>query len=52
MAQLRKVVEQRKEELIKKLIALGVYKKDGHHLYSLTLSEIEAEYHKELKKIN
>lgn len=50
MSQLREAVFRRKEKLIKKLLDLGVYKKDEHHLYELTLSEIEAEYIRELKR--
>lgn len=44
MSQLSEAVVRRKDELIKKLLHLGVYKKDGHHLYELTLSEVETEY--------
>ncbi|WP_121612895.1 Fur-regulated basic protein FbpA [Mesobacillus foraminis] len=44
MGQLSRAVTRRKEKLIQKLLALGVYKKDEHHLYELTLSEIETEY--------
>jgi hypothetical protein len=50
MSQLREAVFRRKEKLIKKLLELGVYKKDEHHLYELTLSEIETEYHNEIKR--
>lgn len=50
MTKLREAVFRRKEKLIQKLIELGVYKKEEHHLYELTLSEIEIEYHNELKR--
>jgi hypothetical protein len=50
MAQLREVVFRRKEKLIKKLLEIGVYKKDEQRLYELTLSEIETEYHNEIKR--
>jgi hypothetical protein len=50
MSQLSEAVFHRKEKLIKKLLKLGVYKKDEHHLYELTLSEIEAEYYNEIKR--
>jgi len=47
MAKLREAVDMRKEKLILQLIALEIYKKEEHHLYELTLSEIEHEYMKE-----
>jgi hypothetical protein len=50
MSQLREAVFHRKEKLIQKLIALGVYKIDEHHLYELTFSEIETEYNNEIKR--
>ncbi|MCV9886726.1 Fur-regulated basic protein FbpA [Metabacillus halosaccharovorans] len=49
MTKLREAVDIRKEKLIIQLIALGIYKKEEHHLYELTLSEIENEYMKETK---
>jgi hypothetical protein len=49
MNQLREAVFRRKEKLIKKLIAQGVYKKNNKHLYELTLSEIESEYENEMR---
>lgn len=51
MTKLREAVELKKEKLIIQLLDLGVYKKEEHHLYELTLSEIEHEYRKEKKKI-
>ncbi|MGM7722358.1 Fur-regulated basic protein FbpA [uncultured Metabacillus sp.] len=50
MSQLREAVFRRKEKLIQKLLALGIYKKEEHHLYELTLSEIETEYLNEIKR--
>ena len=50
MTQLREVVFRRKEKLIKKLLEIGVYKKDEQRLYELTLSEIETEYHNQIKR--
>lgn len=41
---MRKTVENRREQLIEQLIAHRVYKKDGRHLFELTLSELEHEY--------
>jgi len=52
MSQLREAVLRKKERLIKKLLALGVYKKDDLHLYELTLSDIEKEYNKEIERKN
>ncbi len=51
MGQLSRAVTRRKEKLIQKLLALGVYKKDEHHLYELTLSEIESEYQNERNRM-
>ncbi|WP_338788742.1 Fur-regulated basic protein FbpA [Metabacillus sp. FJAT-53654] len=51
MTQLREAVSKRKEKLIQKLLDLGVYKKEEHHLYELTLSEIETEYQNERKRV-
>ncbi|WP_412922506.1 Fur-regulated basic protein FbpA [Mesobacillus foraminis] len=51
MGQLSQAVARRKEKLIQKLLALGVYKKDKHHLYELTLSEIELEYQNERNRM-
>lgn len=36
--------EERKNELIDKLIRHGVYKKGGRHLYSLSLNDLENEW--------
>jgi hypothetical protein len=44
MSVLRKVVESRRNELINKLIECDQFKKDGKHLFELTLSELEYEY--------
>lgn len=41
---LRKMVEDRREQLIEQLIAHRVYKKDGRHLFELSMSELEHEY--------
>jgi hypothetical protein len=46
MSVLRKVVETRRNELINKLIESDQFKKDGRHLFELTLSELEYEYFK------
>jgi len=43
---LREAVETRRNELISKLIELDQYKKDGKHLFELTLSDLEYEYFK------
>ncbi|MFC0472043.1 Fur-regulated basic protein FbpA [Halalkalibacter kiskunsagensis] len=50
MTTLRESVFRRKEELIQRLLDLGVYKKEGQHLYELTLTEVEIEYCKEMKR--
>jgi hypothetical protein len=41
---LRQAVENRKLELINKLIAFGVYKKDELHLFELSLTDLEYEF--------
>jgi hypothetical protein len=41
---LRQAVENRKLELINKLIAFGVYKKDELHLFELSLTDLENEF--------
>lgn len=46
---LRKPVEERRQEIIDKLIVLDVYKKDDKHLFELTLTELEKAY-EELEK--
>lgn len=43
---LRKAVERKRNFLINKLISKGVYKKNDLHLFELTLSDLEEEYHK------
>lgn len=43
---LRQAVENRRMELINKLIAYGVYKKDETHLFQLSLTDLEIEYKK------
>lgn len=48
---LRKMVENRREQLIEQLIAHRVYKKDGKHLFELSLSELEHEY-KQVRDVN
>ena len=45
---LRKAVEIRRNELINKLIAFNLYKKEGRHLFELSLTELEIEYKKAL----
>ncbi|ALC80557.1 MULTISPECIES: Fur-regulated basic protein FbpA [Bacillus] len=50
MSKLSEAVYRRKEKLIEELIALGIYKKEEHHLYELTLSEIETEYSHEIER--
>ena len=41
----RKTVEDRRKALIDKLIAFSVYKEDDkHHLFELTLSELQNQY--------
>ncbi|GKU84743.1 Fur-regulated basic protein FbpA [Niallia sp. NCCP-28] len=49
MTELLKAVEYRKETLIQQLISFGIYKKESHQLYELTLSEIELEYRKQIR---
>ncbi len=46
MALLTNAVEKRRNELIRKLIAINHYKKDGKHLFELSLSELEHEFFK------
>jgi Fur-regulated basic protein A len=41
---LRAAVRQRKQYLIEELLKKGVYKKENHHLFELTLSDLEKEY--------
>jgi hypothetical protein len=41
---LRQAVENRRNELINKLIAFGIYKKQEKQLFELSLSELECEY--------
>lgn len=41
---LRQAVENRRNELINKLIAFHLYKKDDKHLFELSLTELENEY--------
>jgi hypothetical protein len=43
---LRKAVESRRLELINKLIAFGVYKKEEQHLFELSLTDLENEFKK------
>ncbi|MEH7388329.1 Fur-regulated basic protein FbpA [Bacillus sp. JJ1521] len=46
MGLLRDDVENRRNELIRKLIAINHFKKDGKQLFELSLSELEHEYFK------
>ncbi|MCU9594553.1 Fur-regulated basic protein FbpA [Caldibacillus thermolactis] len=46
----RKTIAERKNKLINKLIAYNIYKKDGRHLYELSLFELEQEYKKLIKE--
>ena len=41
---LRAAVRQRKQYLIEELLKKGIYKKENHHLFELTLSDLEKEY--------
>ncbi|WP_420491643.1 Fur-regulated basic protein FbpA [Neobacillus drentensis] len=41
---LRKAVENKRKNLIDKLIAFNVYKKDDQHLFELSLTQLEDEY--------
>ncbi|MEH6938713.1 Fur-regulated basic protein FbpA [Bacillus sp. JJ664] len=43
---LRKLVETRKNDLINKLIKVGVYKIESSHLFESTLTELEEEYNR------
>jgi len=43
---LRKLVETRKNDLINKLIKVGVYKIESTHLFESTLTELEEEYNR------
>ncbi|MCM3567231.1 Fur-regulated basic protein FbpA [Neobacillus mesonae] len=47
---LRYAVQLKRQNLIKKLIKSGVYKKNSSHLYELTLSDLEREYQYIVKK--
>ncbi len=42
----RKAIEKKRNFLINKLISRGIYKKNGVHLFELTLSDLEEEYNK------
>ncbi|WP_453995726.1 Fur-regulated basic protein FbpA [Bacillus nitroreducens] len=46
MALLKETVEKRKNEMIRKLIESNHYKKNGKHLFELSLCELEHEYFK------
>ncbi len=46
---LREMVDRRKNYLIHSLIAAGIYKKEGQHLFEWTLTDLEKEYSR-LKK--
>ncbi|MCE4048182.1 MULTISPECIES: Fur-regulated basic protein FbpA [Bacillaceae] len=41
---LRELVDRRKSYLIHSLIAAGIYKKEGQHLFEWTLTDLEKEY--------
>jgi hypothetical protein len=41
---LRQAVENRRKELINKLLAFGLYKKQEQHLFELPLNDLEIEY--------
>lgn len=41
---LRQAVENRRWEIINKLIAFGVYKKEEQHLFELSLTDLENEF--------
>jgi hypothetical protein len=43
---LRKAVENRRLELISKLLYFRVFKKEDQHLYELSLTDLEQEYNK------
>lgn len=45
---LRQAVENRRNELINKLIAFNFYKKGDKHLFELSLTDLENEYKKNL----
>lgn len=45
----RKAMEERRQEIIDRLIVLDVYKKDDKHLFELTLTELDQAY-KEVEK--
>ncbi|TYR80792.1 Fur-regulated basic protein FbpA [Priestia megaterium] len=47
--QLRNAVRKRKQYLINELIKKGVYKKGNHHLFELTLTDLEKAYQSNLK---
>lgn len=40
----QKAAEDRKNQLITKLLNVGLYKKYGKHLYEFSLQELEKEY--------
>lgn len=43
---LNETIESRRNDLINKLIENGQYKKDGKHLFELSLLDLENEYYK------
>ncbi|MFE7063378.1 Fur-regulated basic protein FbpA [Sutcliffiella sp. NPDC057660] len=43
---LKNAVENRRSELISKLLYFRVFKKEDQHLYELSLSDLEQEYKK------
>jgi Fur-regulated basic protein A len=44
VVRVRNTMEQRREKLINKLIAFGIFKKEDRQLFELTLSELEYTY--------
>ncbi|RWR12867.1 Fur-regulated basic protein FbpA [Siminovitchia fortis] len=44
MSQLTQTVENRRKELIDKLVIMGVYKHGEKHLFELSLRELEYKY--------
>lgn len=41
---LQEIVQEKRQNLIDRLIQLGVYKINNKHLYEMSLSELEEEY--------
>lgn len=49
---LRRAVENKKNQIIIKLINMGIYKKEEQHLFELTLTDLEEEYARVIQRKN